>query len=71
MFMTAVAIPFFQDSLFRILSEGSEHFYVSKLFTLLGCMTMLAIGGLGPLLLMQYHIYRMMRTSMRPTLLGG
>ena len=61
--MTAVSIPLFQDPLFSIVSEDSEHFYVSKPFMLLGCMAMLGIRVLGPLLLVQYHIYRMRQAS--------
>jgi hypothetical protein len=63
MLMTAVPISSFRDPLFSILSEDSEHFYVSKLLMLLGCMAMLVIRGLGPLLLVQYHIYRMRQTD--------
>jgi hypothetical protein len=71
MLMTAVSIPLLHDPLFGIISEDSEHFYVSKPFLLLGCMTMLVIKVFGPLLLVQYHIYRMRRTSMALAVLGG
>ena len=71
MLMVAVSIPLFRDPLFHTLSEDSEYFYVSKLFMLLGRMAMLVISGFGPMLLVQYHIYRMRQTPMDPTVLGG
>jgi hypothetical protein len=71
MLMTIVCIPLFQDPLFSVISEDSEHFYVSKLFMLLGCMAILVIKVFGPLLLVQYHIYRMRQTSMGPVVTGG
>jgi hypothetical protein len=71
MLMTAVSILLFQDPLFSIVSEDSEHFYVSKLFMLMGCIAMLVIKVFGPLILVQYHIYRMRQTSTGPVVTGG
>jgi hypothetical protein len=68
--MTAVSIPFLQDPLFSITSEDSEHVYLSKPFMLLGGMAMLVIKAFGPLLLVQYHIYRMRQTSTAPPASG-
>jgi hypothetical protein len=70
MLMTAISIPLFRDPLFSIAGEDSDHFHVSKPFMLLGCMAMLVIRVLGPLLLVQYHIYRMRQISMGPAVLG-
>ena len=47
MLMSAVSIPLFRDSLFSIVGEDLDRFYVSKPFMLLGYMAMLVIGVLG------------------------
>ena len=70
MLMTVVSIPLFQDPLFSIVSENSEHLYVSRPFVLLGCIAMLGVRALGPLFLVQYHVYRMRPTPTRPTVLA-
>ena len=68
--MIAVFIPFFPDPLFSIISEDSEYVYLLKPFMLLGGMAMLVIKAFGPLLLVQYHIYRMRQTSTAPPASG-
>jgi hypothetical protein len=68
--MTAVSIPLLQDPLYSITGEGSNHVYPSKPFMLLSCMAMLVIE-VFPLLLVQYHIYRMRQTLVAPPASGG
>lgn len=59
MLMTVVSFPAFHGSFSSIVSEDSEHFYVSQSFMLKGYLVTLVMKVFGPLLLVQYHIYRM------------
>ena len=61
--MTAASFPLFSDPLFSIVSEESDRVYVSKPFVFLGCMAMLLIRVLGPLLQVQLQLYRLRQTS--------
>jgi hypothetical protein len=69
--MTAVSIPLLQHPLFSITSKDAEHVYLSKPFMLPGCMAMLVVKVFGPLLLVQYHIYRMRQTYITPPASAG
>jgi len=64
--MTAASFPLYQDPLFSIVSEDSDRFYVSKPFVFLGCMAMLLIRLLGPLLLVQLQLFWMRQISTVP-----
>lgn len=72
--MTAASFPLFTDvtdPLFSsIVGEDSGHFYVSKPFVFLGCMVMLMVRVLGPLLLVQCQLYRMRQISTVPVAAG-
>ena len=47
MLMATVSVPLFRDPLSSIIGEDLDRFYVSKPFTLLGCMAMLVIRVVG------------------------
>lgn len=66
----AASFLLFQDPLFSIVSEESGQFYISKYFVMLGCVALLLVRLLGPLLLMRSQIYRMRQVSSAPLVAG-